>query len=123
MYSPSIIQSKLITAQGILDKLPKNQSFSLHPYTLKQSQDFSWMIEQKWTWDDKEKGIGHYHNLSKAEQIFIQNEKIISANNFLYWARRYAKVKHWSGHKLVSFTPYFAQKVMVNIWGEMEERG
>jgi len=121
MYSPLIIKSKLDTAQSIIDK--SSDPFSLRYFSLHESQYLTNQIESKWTWEDKDKNLGRYSNLSHAEKLFIKNEKIISANNFLYWARRYAKVKHWSGHKLVSFIPYFAQKVMVNTWGDLEEKG
>lgn len=123
MYSAKVIEQKLILAQKQLDLLPKPQQFSLQYFRLKDSLAFTSQIESKWLWTDRDAKKGEYRGLTQAEKIFIKNEQIISANNFLYWARRYPKVLFWDGHSLVRFIPYNAQKIMVSIWGDLEELG
>lgn len=55
------------------------------------------------------------------EKQFIENEKALCRIDFLYWCTHYAYVKNRTTDDLVLFTPYIAQKIVIDIWGQLEE--
>src|SRR5689334_18661543 len=69
--------------------------------------------------DRKKRSIG----LLQAERNFIRNEITLCRIDFLYWAVRYCFVRHKETGQLVLFVPNVAQRIVLSMWAEMEERG
>lgn len=59
--------------------------------------------------------------LAIDEQRFIQNERMLCALDFRYWAGRYARIVDWE-KKEVPFIPNIGQNMIIDIWAE-HERG
>jgi len=63
------------------------------------------------------------NGLLPNEKDFIRNEIALCRIDFVYWLCRYVFIRHWSGGHLVLFTPNIAQRIVLSIWGELEEKG
>jgi hypothetical protein len=63
------------------------------------------------------------HGLLASEKAYIRNEIALSRIDFVYWLQRYAHVSHKETGQLVLFTPNTAQKIVLSLWADMEERG
>lgn len=61
--------------------------------------------------------------LTPDERAFIRNERLVCKMDYLYWASRYARIKHFSENRLVPYVPNVAQQIMNDIRAEMEEEG
>lgn len=58
--------------------------------------------------------------LFDEEKLWIINERCLSKLDFSYWATRYAWVLHYEGGKIVLFEPNVAQKIVLEVWSELE---
>jgi hypothetical protein len=59
----------------------------------------------------------------EAEEVrAIQNERKVSALDWRYWSRNYARIVDWE-KKIVPFVPNVAQSIVVDAWAEHEDRG
>lgn len=63
------------------------------------------------------------NGLFPNERDFIRNEIALCRIDFVYWLMRYAFVKNRTTDDLTLFNPYIAQKIVINIWGQLEEAG
>jgi hypothetical protein len=59
--------------------------------------------------------------LQPSELAWIENERALCKIDFLYYATRYCYINDTS-NRLVLFNPTLGQRVMVGVWGELEER-
>lgn len=60
--------------------------------------------------------------LSPDETAFIRNERKLCALDWTYWSRHYAKIVNWE-KKVVLFSPNVAQRMVIDIWGDLERAG
>lgn len=63
------------------------------------------------------------NGLFPNERDFIRNEIALCRIDFIYWCSRYAFVKNRTSDDLTLFAPYTAQKIVIDIWGQLEELG
>lgn len=57
------------------------------------------------------------------EKAFIKNEIALCRIDFVYWLTRYCLIKNRTTDALTLFTPYVAQRIVIDIWGQLEEMG
>ena len=62
------------------------------------------------------------HGLLPDEKDFIRNEIALCRIDFVYWCARYCFIKDRTTDVLVLFTPYVAQKILLDIWAQLEEK-
>ena len=60
--------------------------------------------------------------LKPDEAALIRGQRLLCKYDFRYWATRYHRIRSLSGD-LISFVPNIAQNMLLDIWGDMEERG
>jgi hypothetical protein len=60
--------------------------------------------------------------LTTEEMQWVHNERILSRLDFLYWATRYAFIRTWES-TLDRFVPNIAQRMVIEIWGDIELQG
>lgn len=126
MYAPSIIQQKLSLIQSTIDKRPKSQQYSLKIYSISEVDFYNRhlysLVEGKYQ-PGNPKSWKWIRPLKQDEINFIENERYICSNYFLYYATRYAFIQSTltSESEIISrFNPNLAQKIIVDIWGESE---
>ena len=75
-------------------------------------------------WDyDAPKGGRLKRPLTREEQLFIENERILCALDFRnYWLPHYARIIDWE-KKPSHFVPNVAQSIIIDLWGESESKG
>jgi len=74
-------------------------------------------LDEAWDPDTKDQT----RDLTHEEVYFIENERTLCRYDFLYWASRYAWINDWQ-KKLTLFAPNVAQRVILDIWAEMEAK-
>jgi len=125
MYSPKIISQKLSTIQSKIDYRPKPLQFTLRPYTVAESRFYTnhlyGLVEGKYV-PGKPKTWQFNRPLLQDELNFIENERILCQNSFLYCATHYyfVKLSHTS-ENLSLFSPWVSQKIILDMWSEAEE--
>lgn len=110
MYSQRIADKRIAAAQKKVD-------FRLKRYPVKEcrknKEDLDTLM------DEHGKLIRSLH---PHEVEWVRNERIVCQCDFLYWATRYAFIKDWADRPLL-FSPNVAQKIKLEIWGELEDMG
>ncbi|HEV2172524.1 MAG TPA: hypothetical protein VGR71_03105, partial [Nitrospira sp.] len=73
--------------------------------------------------DDPRRRDEEGHIIYSPEEIrWMRNERMLCMCDFLYWATRYAFIIDWQG-ELVRFGPNLPQRIILNVFAEMEEKG
>lgn len=124
MYSQLIIQTKLDAVQAEIDKRSKDKQFSLTLFTIEESRHYVAEIDKRTIRDDKGKPL-RIDNLTQQDLNFIENERRICQNNFLYWATHYAYIKSKlidETEAIILFPPNIPQRIIHDQWSEMEEQ-
>lgn len=75
-------------------------------------------LEQAWNSDT----LRPTRALETDEVDWIQAERAICRLDFVYWLERYSRIIDWQGN-LVPCIPLIAQRIMLEVWGDLEERG
>lgn len=129
MYSQKIVSAKLSAIQNKISLRPKPQQFNLTKFTPSECQQFNSHLLSLIQYDEKYiPGSGKwkfFRDLTPDETNFIENERIICQNDFLYWTSRYAYIKSKltdETETLILFNPNIAQKIILDIWAEAEEK-
>lgn len=60
--------------------------------------------------------------LTAKEQQWVKNERVLSMLDFEYWASRYGRIVNDS-NVMVPFVPRIAQRMVINVWAELERLG
>lgn len=60
--------------------------------------------------------------LAPDEQRFIDNERLLSGIDYVYWRSRYARIIDWE-KKNSAFVPNVAQRIVEDIWADLERAG
>lgn len=63
------------------------------------------------------------NGLLPDEKAFIKNEIALCRIDFVYWLQRYVFIKDADTDTLILFNPNAAQKIMLDLWGMLEEMG
>lgn len=124
MYAHSIIQSKFSAIQSKIDLRPKTFQFTLKLHSIPEIDFYNKhlysLIEGNYI-PGKPKSWKFSRPLRQDELNFIENERIICQNYFLYAATRYGFVRSTVSDKPVDrFYPWKSQKIVVDLWAEAE---
>ncbi len=77
------------------------------------------LLDHEGLLDKKKRPAGLLPN----EKAFIRNEIALCKLDFVYWCMRYVWVRHKETGQLVPFNPNLAQRIVLSLWANMEERG
>lgn len=134
MYAKSIIDKKLTAVQSLISKRPKDQSYNLTYHTVAEANHYTnhlvellnpEFLESKLI-DPSVKFPMFTRSLFQDEANFIENERILCANDFYYWLSRYVYIESKGLIDELStvclFTPNIAQRMLLKIIGDLEER-
>lgn len=115
MYSPKIVENsvrKISDASGI----------RLKRYTVDACIELADHIDSAYSKESKQ----YTRNLSREELDFIRNEQLMCSVDFLYWAKRYARIKTKRPGKPERYCPWDSQlmlhELMVGLEDTCEER-
>lgn len=81
-------------------------------------EHFNSLLQEDGTLDPKQRPSG----LLTEEKNYIRNEIALCRIDFVYWLSRYVYISHKETGQLILFTPNTAQRIVLSIWAEMEER-
>ncbi len=109
MFSPRIIERKQ-------SKLEEKLGISLHRYEIGEVED---RVEHLKTLVNEDNKL--VRQLRPAELEFINNENLLSAIDFRYWAERYGTLK-LSGGGMGCLKPWGSQEIVLNRCAKIEER-
>jgi hypothetical protein len=110
MYSPRITAEKIAETS-------KRQGWDLEPSSPAKIRAAIAYFDDK-----AEKAEGGDLALTAEETRFIQNERRLCALDFRYYIRNYCYIIDWEKNKSL-FRPNVAQSMILDLWGEIEERG
>lgn len=116
MYSPKIIRQKIALYEKATGKKLVRHSVAA---IRKVVQTFNQLLDDDGNLSKKLRPSGLLPN----EKDFIRNEIALCRIDFLYWCTRYVYIRHKETSQLVLFTPNLAQRIVLSLWAEMEERG
>src|SRR5690349_16027712 len=122
MYSPIVIKSNLDAIQSEIDKRPKPQQFTLHEYTIEESQWYTNYLTERIVKDGKNWTIS---NLTQADINFIENEHTLCQNNFKYWLTHYVYIESTlksETSKVVLFPINIAQEMLLKVVADLQEQ-
>lgn len=80
---------------------------------------FDSLLLEDGTLDPKQRPAG----LTPKEKAYIRNEIALCRLDFVYWLSRYVFIAHKETGQLVLFQPNTAQRIVLSLWADMEERG
>lgn len=110
MYSPKVIQRNTHGLDLRYHSLAEVERAIAHFNSIARFDD-----DGDWT--------GEYTRpLDKDELAFQRNEALLCKWDFNYASSRYARIMDWT-KRLVPFTPNLAQRIKLDIYSELEERG
>lgn len=110
MYSPKVIQRNTHGLDLSYHSLAEVERAIAHFNSIAEFDD-----DGDWT--------GEYTRpLDKDELAFQRNETLLCKWDFNYASSRYARIMDWT-KRLVPFTPNLAQRIKLDIYSELEERG
>ena len=114
MYSPAIVKRRIAIAEEVLGS-------RLEYHTVEVVERANAALDSLYDEDDK----GNFRltrKMTKREIDWIRNERALMACDFLYWATRYAHIKD-KANQIIRYKPNIAQKIMLDVWGELEDLG
>src|ERR1700691_65047 len=107
--------SKVVNAANI-KKASKKIGFELTPHTVAEVAQHNRRLNELLGDDGR-----LIRALTTDEMEWCINERVLSRLDFNYWTTRYAMIRNWEG-QLVRFNPNVAQRIVVDIWGSLEEQ-
>jgi hypothetical protein len=108
--------SKTFTAKKVREAGAK-LGFSLTPHTTQQIDEQTKRLAEI-VGDDRRL----VRPLRDDEKQFILNERVLSKLDFRYWSSRYYWIMHFEAGRIVRFSPNIAQNILLDVWGELEEK-
>ena len=119
MYSPRVIEEKL---QMLADAdrqpdsgVPESMRFDPVEHTRAECQEMAVRLAKKVAPESMTA-------LTVEERRWIRHEKLFCAASFPYWSERYARINDWT-NRLSYYTPNIAQRIVLDMWGQLEDRG
>jgi hypothetical protein len=125
MYSPTIIKAKLNALQDKINLRPKAQQFNITYFSIADSLAFTKQLQDRTTCETKNRWHSTISNLTQTDLNFIENQRLICQNDFLYWSTRYAYIKSKltdETEHIILFQPNIPQQIVKDIWAETEEK-
>lgn len=120
MYSPKIINKRLVEATAAIRLKPGFEKFEPEYHSIRQVEannaHFKSLVDP-----DDPSGKTMIRALHPDELLWIKNERLISSLDYRYWVTRYAFIRNWSG-QMVRFVPNIAQQIIQDIDSELEEQ-
>ena len=111
MYSPRVIEDMLRDLAHGLGFMPQRHSIA-EVVEMNEKFDALWDNDQgRWRRD-----------LIPEENRWISNEIAMSQCSFPYWATRYAYIRTFD-ERVVRFSPNIAQRILLDVWAEMQAEG
>jgi hypothetical protein len=117
MYSERVVQQRLkATFEGLNKSLRSDAEVVPEYHTPAECQAARRHLEKI---RDPETG-NLTRKIEPDEYAWIRNERLVCQCDFLYWETRYAMIRDWTD-RVSLIVPNVAQKMVVAIWGQMEE--
>ena len=111
MYSTYISDKRIKKAQAAVDFPLERHSIE---QCLKNKKDLDTLMDGE---------TGRLARPLRPDEVrWVRNERIVSQCDFRYWSERYAWIKNWVDQPML-FSPNVAQKIKLDIWGELEASG
>jgi hypothetical protein len=108
MYSKSVTQANV-------RKASKKLGFSIVPHTIFEVVNANKRLNSLLGDDGR-----LIRALTSEEMQWVLNERTLCRLDFSYWVQNYAMIRNWEG-VLARFSPNIAQRIVIQIWGELEE--
>ena len=128
MYSPLIVQKKLVALQSKIDSRPKHLRFNLTRFSVEDSYKYNehllTLTEGKYV-PGKSKSWKWKKPLTQQDANFIENERLLCQNDFMYWATHYAYIKSKLSDEtetIILYPPKIATWIILDVWAEAEEK-
>lgn len=115
MYSPIVIERRRQAVLKHLGWLPERSSPDKISYLKKT-------IETITRYDEKGNPLGFTETPPDWLLRMRDNEILMCKLDFLYWAQNYAYIRN-SSEEIILFPPNRAQKIMLSVWADLEEKG
>lgn len=115
MYSPIVIERRRQAVLKHLGWLPERSSPDKIAYLKKT-------IETITKYDEKGNPLGFTETPPDWLLRMRDNEILMCKLDFLYWAQNYAYIRN-SSEEIILFPPNRAQKIMLSVWADLEEKG
>jgi hypothetical protein len=112
VYSPRVTESQLLKISKALDT-PLRRSAPQEIAVYREHLDKLYVKDEKGNW-------GLQREFTPAESRWIENERAVCTVDFRYWFDNYARIKNKENIPS-QIRLNLAQRVMLDIWGEMEE--
>ncbi len=121
MYARSVIENKIRLLADDDRRpesgVPESMWFDPKDYSRAECQAMTERLAKKF--DDETRQF--LTPLTIEEKRWIRTEKLHCTVSFPYWSERYARINDWT-NRLSFFTPNIAQKIVLDMWGHLEER-
>lgn len=111
MYSQSI------TARFLEAQIRATPDFKAEYHSIADIEGMTALLSDAWDPDKKLQT----RKLLPEEIAFIKNEQVLCTHDFDYYSRSYCHIIDFE-KRLVRFRPNFAQKIVLDIWAEMEQK-
>ena len=110
MYSPRIIERSI-------ERIEKMEGVKLKRYKIDSSVNMADDINN--LYDESTKS--YRRPLTKEEQDFIRNEQLMCSVDFMYWARRYMKIKTKAPGPPRLYDPWESQLLLHELMSDLED--
>ena len=118
MYSARIVKARLAAA---FDRLNRHLRPGAKPLAPQYHSPVECQAIRKHLDKIRDPETGHLRRpLTPEEYDWIRNERIICQCDFSYWLSRYAHLRDWRD-RVSLIVPNISQRMIISIWGEMEE--
>ncbi len=109
MYDPAT------TTRFLEAQMAATPSFKAEHHSLADIDAMIDVLNGAWDPDKRQQT----RKLTRDEILFIENEQLLCTHDFLYYAGHYCHIIDFE-KRLVRFTPNIAQRLVLDIWSEME---
>lgn len=110
MYSSKVIERSI-------ERIQKEEDIKLKRYKIDSSVNMAADISA--LYDVKSKS--YRRDLTKEERDFIRNEQLMCSVDFLYWAKRYMRIKTKAPGPARLYSPWESQQLLHDLMADLEE--
>lgn len=109
--------SRAITTRFLEAQQQADATFAAERHSLADVDLMKGVLESAWDLEESKQT----RKLTADEIAFIRNEQILCTHDFEYYATRYCHIVDFS-KRLVKFKPNAAQRIVLDIWAELEDK-